>query len=354
MILALFTTAFATEALPLGDELPEPELQVRGELAGRGYVLLPESGVSRGFSLPRARLVTRMLGPHGASFRIATTATRSGGQNGYIGIEGEAWVPRIQLAEARFDAPSLGVAVAGGVVDDLWVGTSQAAWAHPEIADTATLSLGLLDRADIGGWVSWSAPDARVSATVSATTGEGETRRERNNGVDVAGLVAVRPIVSDTMQLTLRAYGRDGSRGVARARNHRLGGSATLEHDLLAASALAVAGWGSNDADATLQPLVVSAWARTATDLPLVAFGRFDYALADRGDTDTRTTVVHLGGGPRLPLKGNAPAWIGLGWQGTRNGPAAGPVAGVVTGSDLLYLQISVDLAARVPLELEP
>lgn len=354
MILALLTTSWATEALPVGADLPAPALSLRTELAGRAFTTLPVSGVSRGFALPRARMVAQLQGPSGVRLRVATVASRSGGQTGYLGIDGESFVPRLQLAEARYDAPSLGLSLAAGVVDDLWTGTTQPVWAHPEIAPVAPLTQRLLDRADLGGWVSWTAPERWVSLTVSATSGEGETRRERNNGVDVAGLLTVRPVQTEDLRLTLRAYGREGSRGLMQSRNHRLGGGVDLEHPWLVASAMAIAGWGTNQGDGSLEPLVVSAYARTAASLPFVAYGRFDLALADRADPDTRTTVVHLGGGPRLPLKGDAPAWLGIGWQGTRNGPGAGPVAGVVTGSDLLFVQLSMDLTARVSLETTP
>lgn len=353
MILAL-STVFAMEGTPMGDDLPEEALDVRAELAGRGFVLLPESGVSRGFALARSRLSTRLLGPHGASLRVAMVGTRSGGTNGYIGIEGETFVPRLQIAEARWDAPDLGLALAAGIVDDLWTGTSQAEWAHPELAVVPTLAQDVLDRSDLGGWISWTAPEARVSISLSVTSGEGETRRERNNGVNIAGLLTVRPLLTDDASVTLRVVGREGSRGAVQSRNHRFGGSARLDHERFVASAMAMAGWGSNDADGTLEPFLASVYARTSTELPFVAIARFDYALAHRPNGDTRTTDVFLAGGPRLPLKSGAPAWLTLGWQGTRNGPEAGPVSGVVTGNDLLFLQLSTDLSARIPLEVTP
>ncbi len=351
MILALLHTALAIEGPAMGADPQEKRLFVRAEIAGRAFAILPESGVSRGFALPRSRVGAQIFGPYGASARLVTVGSRTGGANGYIGVDGEAFVPRIQLAEARWDAPGVGLSLAGGIVDDIWVGTHQPEWGHPEMAGTPTLSNRILDRADMGGWVSWTAPENRFSASVSVTSGEGETRRERNNGVDVAAMVTVRPWVSDSMRVTVRAYGREGSRGAVQARNHRLGGSARLDHTYVAVSAMAMAGWGSNQADGSLEPLLVAGYARTAMDLPFVGYARFDYLLADRGNAGTATQVVRLGGGPRLPLKGDAPFWLTAGWEGTRNGPAAGPVAGVPTGSDQVFLQLSCDLRANVPLE---
>ncbi|MEZ4321686.1 MAG: hypothetical protein R3F61_29700 [Myxococcota bacterium] len=348
-MIAWLSMAMALEGRPMGADVPEPELNVRGELAGRAFATYPTSGVSRGFALPRARLSILVRGPHGASVRVATVAARSGGQAGYIGIDGETFVPRIQIAEARLDAPQIGLAAAAGVVDDLWVGTHQPAWGLPEVAGEVTLVSGLQDRADLGGWVSWTGPEARISASLSAVTGEGERRRERNNGADVAGLVTVRPWVSDAGTLTVRAYGKEGSRGAAQARNHRLGGSVGLDTPKVIAGAMTMAGWGSA-ADGSLDPFEVEAHVRTGRSLPFVAWGRLDLLWADRDAPDTRSTIARIGGGPRLPLKSDAPFWLGVGWEGSRHQAQAGPVAGVVSGSDMVFVQLSADVKASVPL----
>ena len=351
-ILALFLpTATAVEGPAMGSE-PEPQqLVLRAEIAGRVFAILPESGVSRGFSLPRSRVGARFMGPHGASARLVMVGTRSGGANGYIGIEGEAFVPRFQIAEARWESAELGLSLAAGIVDDIWVGMHQFEWGHPEMAEAPVRAANLLDRSDLGGWVSWTSRERRFSASVSVMSGEGEVRRERNNGLDVAVMVTGRPVVSDDLTVTLRLYGREGSRGAVQARNHRLGGSGRVDHRLVSASAMAMAGWGDNRADGTLEPLLVAGYVRTAMDLPVVGYARFDYALADRSDGDTSTQTVRLGGGPRLPLKGGAPFWLTAGWEGQRNGPAAGPVAGIPTGSDQVFLQLSTDLRATLPME---
>ncbi|MCB9674473.1 MAG: hypothetical protein H6737_05105 [Alphaproteobacteria bacterium] len=343
-------TAMALEGRPMGDELPAPALDFRGEMAGRAFVTLPESGVSRGFALPRARFSAHLQGPYGAGIRLVTVAVRSGGQTGYIGIDGETFVPRVQIAEARLDAPSIGLAAAAGVVDDLWVGTHQPAWGLPEVAGEITLLSGVQDRADLGGWVSWTAPERRFSGSVAVTSGEGERRRERNNGIDTALMVTARPWVSDAGTLVIRAYGKEGSRGVEQARNHRLGGSVGLQHGYVHAGAMTMVGWGSA-ADGALDPLAVGGFARTGPKLPFVGFGRVDLLWADRDTAGSWSRIVWLGGGPRLPVKPDAPLWLGVGWQGSRFGPDAGPVAGVVSGSDMLFVQLSADITAKVALD---
>ncbi len=179
------------------------------EVAGRFDKTLPAGGLDRQLSLPRA-LASLGLAQGGAGARVVLGAVRSGGDDGYVGVDGEALVPRIEVAEARYRLPVAGLSVAAGLVDDPWVGTGNLSWMHRSMVPGLAEDQGWNERSDLGGLVGWTAPASWVTLTGTWTTGEGLARRERNIGQDVAGLLVLRPLAGldaaadpDRLALTL-------------------------------------------------------------------------------------------------------------------------------------------------------
>lgn len=337
-------------AIPLGAEDDGDCAFVDVESTGRGYVELPGVGVSSGVMLTRARAELG-LRSHDVQVRLAGLAARSGGEQGYIGIDGESFVPVFQIAEVRYDLPTLGLAVAAGLVDDPWVMTIEPAWGHPETALPLATDQGYLDRSDTGGFVSWTSPRALVSTTLAVTSGEGASRRERNNGVDVTGVVHVRPSGPEPSDVTpeLAVFVRAGSRGIAGAPDHRAGGAIIVRHPYVVGAAEAVLGWGLQ-ADGTRRPLGVSGWVRSGPEAPLVALARLDVARDDRSSSDAEETLVLLAGGIRLPWA-DGPLSAVIGWEGRRYGVDARPIAGApaLAESDVLFVQLSAHIGKVVP-----
>lgn len=329
---------------------------LRLDLAGRGAIDLPDVGLTRRLELSRARLELGVWGVGPATARVALIAARSGGATGYVGIDGEAIVPTIQIAEARVDAKRWGLAAAVGLVDDPWVIHGEDGWALRPVAAAAAELRGMQHRADLGGWVAWTSPGDWVAVAVTMTTGEGALAREQNEGKDVAATVSVRPFAAGPGGLTLELYGRNGSRGVASARDHRVGGRVTWEAGLAAVGAEALAGWGQQ-ADAALLPLQTSVWARTGPKLPVVGWLRVDAGLADRAAPASGAVTWRAGAGPWLPWGPRAavrPASLVLGYEGTWLGLDARSVAGASAAAvtHTLFLQLGVRFDAGLPISL--
>lgn len=337
----------ASEAAPMGTErLPDTCLHGSGEVAGRAFARVPEEGLSRGVDLPRARVEAgASSGPW--AVRGAVEALRSAGTSGYVGVAGEALIPVVQIAEARASLDRIGVAAGAGIVDDPAVQATRAAWALPALAASPGEEQGLHDRSDVGGWASWTHASGRISATVAVLSGEGALRRERNDGVDTTALVRVRPLEGQ-VSVELLAYGREGSRGVLQARDHRAGGGAHLHHELVVAGLDAELGWGLGG-DGALQPAVAALWARTGPELPLLAWLRGDLASASTDRTGTWSQRVRLGAGPQLG--DDARGHLVLGYEGRVLGPDAGSTPGTTRTSHMGFVQLGVALGGGVTVE---
>lgn len=343
------------EANALGTDASTQGLCLRMglDVAGRASLLFPSQGISTRMELPRARALFQLQTPYGASVRIALEPVRSGGENGYIGIDGESFVPRFQIAEARWDWNQAGLAVAGGIVDDLWTMSVQDAWGLPQVDFTLGMDQGWLERADVGAWVSWTSPKAFATVTASLTSGEGYRRRERNNGKNATFLATFRPLVwleNPDEGLEISAMYRDGSRGVEVARDHRAAVRASYVHPWAAGGVEALWGWGANG-DSSQLPFGVSAWARTGDALPVVGWARVDVAQASRDVEQSQTLGWWAGIGPSFPLKKGAtsrPLQILLGYEGAQYQANAQALPGTDTTAvnHRVFLQVGANVQA--------
>jgi hypothetical protein len=322
------------------------------QAAGRAYLSVPDTGVSRGVALSRARAELGARA-HDVSARIVVNAVRSSGEEGYLGIDGEAYVPEFRVAEARVDLAGLGLALAAGLVDDPYVMTVQPAWGRRDLLAPLATDQGYLDRSDVGGWLGWTSPRGLLSATLSVTTGEGYTRRERNDGVNVTGVLHLRPVPQEGSSVApeLVVLAREGSRGLSSAPDHRVGAAALLHHRYLVAGAELLVGWGLQG-DASRQPLGFSGWVRTADELPLAGAARTDVARDERSATSSEEVMLLAAVGPRLPWKVRAaPLVLMAGYEGRRIGPQARPLAGsaAMASSDTVFLMLSAMVRGSVP-----
>lgn len=339
----------APEAAPLHAEAPaHPTLAARLDLAGRYARLLPDAGVSQALTLPRAKVgVGAGVGP--ASGRVLLAAVRSGGDADYVGVEGEALLAEVQVAEARLDLRGAGLAVGAGLVDDGWVVTGERAWGLPAVAPALGESLGWLDRSDVGGWAGWTSPGRELAVRAELTTGEGARGRERNDGKDLGGIVTARPLADHPDALVVQVYGRQGSRGLAAARDHRVGARVSGATPWADAGVEALAAWGV-DGDAERAPWALSGWAVAHPWRGAVGLVRYDRAVEVAGDPEAVTGTVHLGAGWDV-VDGPDAGRLLLGWSYTRAGDAVAAVAGadaLAAGHALhLQLDLSIGVAAR-------
>lgn len=325
------------------------------EVAGRFTQGFPQGGVDRGFALSRSRYDLG-LERDGAGGRLVLAGVRSGGADSYIGVAGESIVPQVQVAEARYRAAGLGLTVAAGLVDDPWVSSGNTSWDLRVTAPGVGEAAGWLERSDLGGAVAWTSPGRWATLAGTVTSGEGLARRERNNGEDTAGLLILRPLAGverGARLLELQAYGREGSRGLGYARDHRAGLRLTHRSPWAAGGLEWLKAWGVQG-DAARAPRALSGWAQlTPPPLPALAWARIDHVDEAPGTDDTRRVRASAGLGVPLPLNagGQAPVRLLVGWDRETRDARVTTLSGAMgtTRSDALYIQL--DLRARESVE---
>jgi len=356
------TCAALANGWPMDPELGSESIQEPAcivadlDLAGRLDATLPDPGIQTGATLQRARAELGLVTWHNVSGRVAIDARRSAPETGYLGLDGETWFARIQIAEARYTLPKAGLSVSAGLIDDPWVVSGNQAWGYRPLAPIMAEGQRWSDRSDLGGAVTWTGPDRLVRVTASLLTGEGLARRERNNGKDVHGLVEVRPLGQRDL-LVLALYGKDGSRGTAQARNHRLGGRvhSTLPlgddpDDFAVAGASVMKTWGV-DGDADRTPWGGHAWGTLDASLltGAVRVGLIDQVPGTEQTTDA-SLLLAVGvrpwtSGPSLQRR---PAHLLLGVDQTWLGAASAPIAGGdgTRRRTLAFVQLGINLRA--------
>lgn len=304
------------------------------ELAGRLSQELPDSGLSRQFSLPRARLEAGISrGP--VLLRVAMVAVRSGGEQGYIGVDGEAILPAFQIGELRLQRGEFAGGI--GIVDDPWTLQAESGWL-PEIAPSFGEEKDWMSRSDLGIWAQWS--PRIVSLRVDLTSGEGAFLRERNDQKNIAGTLVINP----TPETALVIYGRQGFVGLGGVMDHRLGFQAAYqgfvgEHPFAAGLQL-LQTWGVGG-DSLRHPTGASAFLRLEPWGPLIGYGRFDMSVEEQASTTGVSWTGRLGAGARI-----GPALAMLGWEHTSTGADAAAVAGAegFLARDLIFVQLGANL----------
>ncbi len=349
---ALFTALLPAAPGPAAD--PGACGAIGLDLAGRAEARWPAGGLDRPLTLPRGRLALGLEQP-GAGARVVLGTVRSGGDDGYIGVDGEALVPRVEVAEARARVEPWGLSLAAGLVDDPWVAPGDLATGQRSLAPGLGEGLGWLDRSDIGGLAAWTSPGGWATAAATLTTGEGLARRERNEGHNLAGLLMVHPLTGADRAdaLVVSAYARDGSRGLGLARDHRAGLRVHGAWGPTRGGVEHLRAWGVGG-DGLRQPHATSAWAGLRPGLPVAAELRVDHvvegdAAPPAGARPTAARQELLGAvGLSLPPKG-APSPARLLLVGARG--AADPALVAIAGSAAAQTQTRVGLQLDVHLQ---
>ena len=338
---------------PMGVSPKSDCLAVGADAAGRFERYWPGGGIERAMTLPRARVAIGAEQQHvGARFVWGTV--RSGGDSSYIGVDGEALVPRVEVAEARVRLPELGLVVAGGLVDDPWVVSSNLVWGHRASAPGFGEESGWQERSDTGGLAAWSSPGSWATVAVTSTTGEGLARRERNSGLNTSVLILARPLMATGLPdaLTVSLYGREGSRGLGLSRDHRLGGRLSTELGPVQGTVEHLRAFGVGG-DGLRAPRGSSIWVSAAPGLPVAGFVRFDRMdeLADREDDEIHT--LRVAAGVPLGTAGDiAPARLMLLAEQRIIDAGVTGVAGAAAERQrmMLGLQLDVNLQGAAPL----
>lgn len=324
------------------------------DVAGRLDTTFPDPGIQSRALLTRSRVELGIASKHNVLGRLAVDGRQSAPESGYIGLEGESVYARVQIAEARYVLPRFGVSVAAGLIDDPWVITGNQSWDFRPLAPIQAEREFWSDRSDYGGAITWIAPKRLVSVTASMLSGEGLQRRERNDGKDLHGLIEVRPLAAVdpvlTEALVVTLYGREGSRGVGQARDHRLGGRLHGRASGIGYGGAIYKAWGVlGDPDRV--PFGAELWATADVDL-LTAAVRADFADQRPGTPQTNDLLLMAAVGVRPPERPQRPAHLMVGVQHQRLGALSAPVAGGdgTATSTTLFAQLGINLVAQTPL----
>lgn len=312
------------------------------EVAGRGAIVFPDASVARTLELDRAR-VGFGIGSGPLRARVRTGAVRSADEDSYIGVAGEAWVPVVE--QAAVGAAWRGLSGEVGLVPDPWVAAGDRAWGLDALATTFASEAGWIAPSDAGAAVAWRGLEDRVGVDLTVVSGEGANRRERNEGKDLAGSVAVAPF--GTPALVVSAYGRNGSRGLGYVPAHRAGLRAAGEIARLSWGVEGLLAWGVGD-EAERAPISGSAWLRAQPVGPLLVAARADAWSESFGDADARA-LRGLGGlGARVEVPGGA--FVALaGVDRLSLGDGVAPFAGATAAasSTVVFVHVGLELGVR-------
>ena len=350
MIAALLAVSWLVSAA--GAE--EARLEVQAAVGGQAGMVLPDPGLSREVGLGRAR-IGLVAGADPAEIRFSARGLRSGGQAGYLGVDGESVLAEIETAEAVLQRADLRIGRAAlgswglglGLVGVEHVAEGERRWGMLSISGDAGRDLGWLDRSDMGGWLAWESAERRYGARLELTSGEGARQQERNEGKDLALRLALRPLEApEALEFSL--YLRDGSTGVALSRDHRFGLRICGGGERLQASAEILQTWGV-DGESDRTPSALSGWVLARPVGPLLLAGRAD--LSDESldrPADHRIRTL-LGAGVGGPMATGARWSLIAGWQREAWGAQAASLPGSdVTRLDRLLIALDVSLDVSV------
>ncbi len=237
--------------------------------------------------LDRGELGARVgLGEHAAA-QLRLEAIRSASDGGALGIDGDSTVVRVKYANVAGSATLGPVIVDGalGFVGDPWIRTIEDGYTLKPLSRTgserllgwATSDLAALVRGTVGP----------VRASVSVGNGEGQRYPERNDGKTTTAVAEVVAVDTDDVRASVAGMFRDGSIGVARVRDRRAGGGATLITPWACGGVEVVKAWGIGDrGDA--EGLAIGAWAdgRIVEKLHVAArVATLGYAAGGRAST---------------------------------------------------------------------
>ncbi len=262
---------------------------------------LAEDADFNAFELDRAELHAGFDERGLGGFITNLEVIRSASPESLIGIDNNSLVARLKQAFLYLD-PKLGpgkVDVRLGLIDDMWIATLEGGYdiraTRPLISERALL----FDTSDLGLTLGYELWDGMVSLHWQLTNGEGRNQTEQNTGKNSTVVASFRladvALLGDEATLGVHGIYRDGSLGVAVARNHRYGAGLTFAHPRLGAGAefvLAEGTAGRPDADGQ----VLGVWAN-ARILPryLGAFAAFDQHEQDVDIDDTTISIISGG-----------------------------------------------------------
>ncbi|MEE2786881.1 MAG: hypothetical protein VX589_06045 [Myxococcota bacterium] len=351
--------AFALFALPVVSGPPahgasqgeQAGFGVQLELAGRFAYTETDEGIGQKFVLPRTRVSLMADDGQAISGRFVLAAVRSTPETGYLGVDGEALITRIDAAEGRVHWRKLGLSLAAGVLSNPWIDRRNDRWTWQAVQPTVAEAQGFMARADLGFELRWHRKDELISAWIQGHAGEGHRFRERNGGQSVIGVIRLRPLGFSNRAwaryVEVSLMGLEGSVGAASARNHRFGGRLAAGDETITGGVEWIKALGQNG-DPVPEPWALSVWAETNPWRALIGYARFDLVELSPHFEETHRHTFDVGIGVQMPYEAARPdrqGRLSLGYRLARADEQATPVAGAAgqESTHMVFAQLTLD-----------
>lgn len=295
----LITLALLAIGAPAAAEssVADPALELRAQSFGGWEDRLYQGDTFNEFDLSRAELGTTVRWPDVGGVRLTIEGVRSAGPDSLLGVDGDSIVLRVKHAYG-FGEPELGpgrLLLQAGMVEDPWIAALERDFDLRGHGPTSSERTGLFDTSDLGATVGYDLLDGIAVVRVSMTNGEGRNEIELNRGKNTTVVASTTPVrfdvLGDEARASIHGGFRDGSLGVARARNHRAFGALTLSHPRGEVGIEFVRALGV-PANAAIEAQVLGAWLRAEPIERwlgvLLRFERYDADLDQSDDATTR------------------------------------------------------------------
>lgn len=340
---------FAFFVLPTSVAFASPHLIVDLDLAGRAKHIDPATGPAVQYQVARTQLGLSILSDEVASAHIRFDAVRSAPENGYLGVEGESFVPRLieAFAQLLWQHDEWQAKLGAGLVPNTWILSGNDSFGYRAISAMSVESLGAQHRSDAGFLGTLSYGDG-LTLHVSSLAGEGFRFRERNDEKNTVIHAQVAPLVfaggGSANTLRLEALYLNGSQGLLSTKANRMairlsGGAEWLYGGVE---------WHSVDGlgdDPLYKPVVLSGWVRSILYKNWVLFGRYDHLDHAPNSTGATETKLIIGAGidRRTPTDHRRWQWL-TGYTFENRDVNARPLAGetVLDESQTIWLILAV------------
>ncbi len=345
IILATLLVAGAAPA----ESRSDPYGHLRIETAGGYAYATPSASLEHTFILTRGRVALQLGLNESVSTRWAVDAVRSAPETGYIGVDGESILPRVQVAEIAAQWPTMDLHLTMGVVERPWSALGNADWGLRAVNPTLGEREGWIDPADLGATLTLALPNHWGTVWTSLLSGEGFRRRERNEDKTLVLGAWLAPLAilgaGPPGGLNLGVLIQRGRFGVSKGRNHRIAFRLSGGVEAARAGLEYTLAEGLNG-DAVPEPTGLSAWLRAMPYGPLLTYARFDLVQEIPQVDDSQRMAIDAGLGLRLHGSAvNGHAYLLLGYRHQRAGKQAILVAGALGADrvDTVLIQLTVD-----------
>jgi len=219
-------------------------LGVLGDLFATYRLVSRQDQLFHDFELSRIQLSGWLSYEELAGVNITVDTVRSSANRSYVGIDGDAILPRLKWAFAETTPWKHYLSLRAGIVPDLLLQYAEASWGFRVQGPTGLERDGLFSPGDLGASMEVALPWQVGSVALQVGNGEGITMREQNNGKNITAALRMAILRSSAPDLLVHFLFRDGSIGVGSAADRRASGGLTYASRRLGVGAIATMALG--------------------------------------------------------------------------------------------------------------